>query len=87
MKFYFKVPNWFTIPTLIGSYTPDWAIVFEDDAKVYFVAETKSTGTSDVDLDRLRKQEQQKIKCGIAHFEQFEEVEYRVVSRVGQLAE
>lgn len=87
VKFYFKLPNWFTIPTPIGSYNPDWAIVFEDDAKVYFVAETKSTGTSDVDLDRLRKQEQQKIKCGIAHFEQFEEVEYRVVSRVGQLAE
>jgi type III restriction enzyme len=85
VKFYFKLPNWFTIPTPIGSYNPDWAIVFEDDAKVYFVAETKSTGSSDVDLDKLRKQEQQKIKCGIAHFEQFEDVEYKVVSRVGEL--
>lgn len=85
VKFYFKLPNWFTIPTPIGSYNPDWAIVFEDDAKVYFVAETKTTGSSDVDLDKLRKQEQQKIKCGIAHFEQFEDVEYKVVSRVGEL--
>lgn len=86
VKFYFKLPNWFTIPTPIGSYNPDWAIVFEDDTRVYFVAETKSTGLSDVDLNRLRKQEQQKIKCGKAHFEQFDEVEYRVVSRVGELA-
>lgn len=85
VKFYFKLPNWFTIPTPIGSYNPDWAIVFEDNAKVYFVAETKSTGSSDVDLDKLRKQEQQKIKCGKAHFEQFEKVEYKVVSRVGEL--
>lgn len=86
VKFYFKLPNWFTIPTPIGSYNPDWAIVFEDDAKVYFVAETKSTGQFNVDLDKLRKQEQQKIKCGKAHFEQIDEVEYRVVSRVGELA-
>jgi type III restriction enzyme len=87
VKFYFKLPNWFTIPTPIGSYNPDWAIVFEDDVKIYFVAETKSTGLSDVDLDKLRKQEQQKIICGKAHFEQFEEVEYRVVNKVGQLFE
>lgn len=85
VKFYFKLPSWFTIPTPIGTYNPDWAIVFEDDKKVYFVAETKNTGTPTVDLTKVRETEQQKIKCGIAHFEQFEDVEYQVVSRVGEL--
>ncbi len=87
IKFYFKLPNWFTIPTPIGLYNPDWAIVFEDDKKIYFVAETKNTGTKSVDLSRLRDVEQQKIKCGKAHFKQFDEIEYRVVSSVGELAE
>jgi len=87
VKFYFKLPSWFTIPTPIGSYNPDWAIVFEDDSKIYFVAETKSTGSSNVDLDKLRKQEQQKIKCGKAHFERLDEVEFKVVNKVGQLIE
>jgi len=86
IKFYFKLPGWFTIPTPIGSYNPDWAIVFEDDKKIYFVAETKDTGTESVDLSKLHRSEQQKIKCGRAHFEQFEEVEYAVVSKVGELA-
>lgn len=85
VKFYFKLPTWFSIPTPIGTYNPDWAIVFEDDKKVYFVAETKSTGTPTVDLTKIHETEQQKIKCGIAHFEQFEDVEYKVVSRVGEL--
>ena len=45
IRFYFKLPDWFKIPTPIGNYNPDWAIVFEDDKRVYFVAETKETGT------------------------------------------
>ena len=85
IKFYFKLPFWFKVPTPIGNYNPDWAVVFEDDTKVYFVAETKETGTGDVDLSKLKVDEQLKIKCGKAHFEQLEEVEYKVVSRVGQL--
>jgi type III restriction enzyme len=85
VKFYFKLPRWFTIPTPIGSYNPDWAIVFEGNTKVYFVAETKDTGTKSVDLSKLHKSEQQKIKCGKAHFEQFEDVEYEIVTKVSQL--
>ena len=85
VKFYFKLPEWFRIPTPIGSYNPDWAIVFEDDKKVYFVAETKDTGTPTVDLDKLHPSERQKIRCGKAHFEQFENLEYRVVSNVSDL--
>lgn len=85
VKFYFKLPNWFKIPTPIGNYNPDWAVVFENEEKVYFVAETKDTGTPVVDLYKLSPDEQLKIKCGKAHFEEFEDLEYRVVSKVGQL--
>ena len=41
VKFFLKLPSWFKIETPIGTYNPDWAIVFEDDSKIYFVAETK----------------------------------------------
>jgi type III restriction enzyme len=85
VKFYFKLPNWFKIPTPIGNYNPDWAVVFENEEKVYFVAETKDTGTPVIDLYKLSPDEQLKIKCGKAHFEEFEDLEYRVVSKVGQL--
>jgi type III restriction enzyme len=87
VKFYFKLPGWFKIPTPIGYYNPDWALVFEDDQKIYFVAETKDTGTDDVDLSKLRSEEQLKIKCGKAHFSEFEDLEYKVVSKVGKLVE
>ncbi|WP_163323564.1 restriction endonuclease [Draconibacterium mangrovi] len=85
IKFYFKLPNWFKIPTPIGNYNPDWAVVFEDDMKVYFVAETKDTGTPEVDLSKLKVDEQLKIKCGKAHFNEFEDLDYKVVNKVGQL--
>ena len=87
IKFYFKLPNWFKIPTPIGNYNPDWAVVFEDDKKIYFVAETKDTGTPKVDLSKLNPSEQLKIKCGKAHFNEFEKMEYKVVNKVGQLIE
>lgn len=46
---YAKLPNGFLIPTPLGDYNPDWAIVFQDGAvqHVYFVAETKSTHAGD----------------------------------------
>ncbi len=87
IKFYFKLPNWFKIPTPIGNYNPDWALVFEDDNKIYFVAETKDTGTPQVDLSKLSGDEQMKIKCGKAHFNEFSDLEYKVVNKVGQLIE
>ncbi len=85
VKFYFKLPNWFKIPTPIGSYNPDWALVFEDDNKIYFVAETKDTGTPRVDVSKLHPDEQLKIKCGKAHFKEFDGLKYDVVSKVGEL--
>lgn len=81
IEFYFKLPFWFRIDTPIGPYNPDWALVFKDERKVYFVAETKSTK----DLRELRNDERLKIKCGSAHFEQFEDVAYKHVTKVEDL--
>ncbi len=85
VQFYFKLPSWFKIPTPIGTYNPDWAVVLQNDTKVYFVAETKDTGTREVDLTKLHLDEQLKIKCGKAHFKELDNVSYKVVKTVGQL--
>jgi type III restriction enzyme len=81
IEFYFKLPGWFTIETPIGKYNPDWALIFSNEKKIYFVAETKST----TDEHEHRPEENLKIKCGTAHFREFNDVEYKVVSSVGEL--
>lgn len=43
--------------------------------------------TPKVDIAKLSGDEQLKIKCGKAHFDEFEELEYKVVNKVGQLIE
>jgi len=65
IKLFIKLPGWFKIETPIGTYNPDWAIVKQDDAKVYLVRETKSTK----DQLKLRGSEWAKIQCGKAHFD------------------
>ena len=67
VKLYAKLPGWFTIPTPLGSYNPDWAVLIEADGKdkLYFVLETKA----DTTFDALRPTESAKIKCGKKHFE------------------
>lgn len=65
IKLFIKLPGWFKIDTPLGSYNPDWAIVKEEDSKVYLVRETKSTK----DQLKLRGSEWVKIQCGRAHFQ------------------
>jgi type III restriction enzyme len=79
IEFYFKLPFRFKIQTPIGDYNPDWALIKKNEKTVYFVAETKSTG------QELRASEKRKIKCGYAHFNEFEDIVYRQVSTVGEL--
>jgi type III restriction enzyme len=79
IEFYFKLPYWFEIKTPIGNYRPDWAVVFKGEKKIYFVAETKSSG------QELRGSEKLKIDCGKAHFKNFEDVIYKRVSEVSEL--
>ena len=86
VKYYFKLPNWFKIKTPIGNYNPDWALVYENDAKIYFVVETKNTGNDVVDLSKLSKSELLKIKCGKAHFKIMDDVRYEVVTKVSDLS-
>jgi type III restriction enzyme len=66
IKVYAKLPGWFKVPTPLGSYNPDWAVLVTtpDGDRLYFVVETKS-GLFD---DDLRNVEAAKIKCGHAHF-------------------
>ena len=85
VKFYIKLPSWFTVTTPIGEYNPDWALAMEnpDGGKdlLYLVRETKGT----LDLDELRPNEKRKIVCGRRHFGDALNVNYRVVTGAGQL--
>ena len=67
IKIYAKLPAWFKVPTPLGSYNPDWAVLVEKDGaeRLYFVVETKSS----LFTDDLRDRESAKIKCGEAHFD------------------
>ena len=58
---YAKLPRGFAIPTPVGQYSPDWAIVFHEGTvkHVYFVAETKGT----MESLNLRPIEKAKIDC------------------------
>ncbi len=70
VKVYAKLPGWFKVPTPLGSYNPDWAVLVEidGDQRLYFVVETKGTLFSDA----LRATEQAKIDCGREHFKSLE---------------
>lgn len=82
VKFFFKLPKkGFHIPTPVGSYYPDWAVVLEEGIKVYFIAETKSSLNP---TDR-RVDENMKISCGRKWNEAVNEVEYKVCTELNQL--
>ncbi|MDP1550661.1 MAG: DEAD/DEAH box helicase family protein [Nitrosomonas sp.] len=84
--FYIKLPRWFQIETPVGPYNPDWALAYRNDRVLYFVAETKKTGSGDhVQLDLLRPIEELRIECGKRHFKNFEEVQFKVVSSLTEL--
>lgn len=86
VKLYSKLPGWFKIDTPLGSYNPDWAILIDKDGvdRLYFVVETKS---SLFDED-LRLVEQDKIKCGHAHFKALGTgVDYRLANSVDVLGQ
>ena len=66
VKIYAKLPGWFKVPTPLGTYNPDWAVLVEvsGEDRLYFVVETKGS----LFVDDLRDQEAAKIACGEAHF-------------------
>jgi len=90
VRLYVKLPGWFTVDTPVGTYNPDWAIVMnppddQDGTKgkplLYLVRETKGPNWR----TDLRPDERSKIHCGERHFKDALRVDYRVVSKAGQL--
>ena len=87
VKVYAKLPRWFQVPTPLGPYNPDWAVLIEDDEgeRLYLVLETKGSAF----LDDLRHIERGKVECGKAHFKALADgdspAEYRVVHTAEEL--
>ena len=67
IKVYAKLPGWFKIPTPLGTYNPDWAVLVDkpEGERLYLVVETKSG----LFTDDLRDKESARINCGKAHFQ------------------
>ncbi|MDR1853508.1 MAG: DEAD/DEAH box helicase family protein [Azoarcus sp.] len=66
IKLFMKLPARFKVPTPVGPYNPDWAIVKQEDGqdRIYMIRETKSTR----DITKLRPTERDKIKSARKHF-------------------
>ena len=67
IKLFMKLPNKFRIPTPVGDYNPDWAIIKVEDGTehLYLIRETKSS----LDPTKRRPSENAKINAAIKHFE------------------
>lgn len=86
VKFYIKLPSWFTVSTPVGPYNPDWAIMFNSDTKLYLVHEyviNEPKGSRDP-ADR-RERENTKIEFAKKHFEEID-VPYYVEPTFDDLA-
>lgn len=85
VQFFFKLPRGFRVPTPVGDYVPDWAVVLAGDRRVYFVAETQETLAEPA----RRDVETLKIECGRRHFALFAAagVQYKVVPNVRDLVD
>ena len=68
VKVFAKLPDWFKVPTPLGPYNPDWAVLLSGEGgdRLYFVVETKGSQF----LEDLRASEADKIRCGSAHFQE-----------------
>lgn len=66
IKLFMKLPAKFKVPTPVGDYNPDWAIIRQVDGehRIYMIRETKSTH----DRDKRRPSENAKIDAAIEHF-------------------
>jgi len=66
IRVYAKLPGWFKVPTPLGAYNPDWAVLVVKDGaeRLYFVVETKGS----LFIGDLREKEGARVECGKAHF-------------------
>ncbi len=88
VKVFAKLPGWFKVPTPLGSYNPDWAVLVQREGeaeRLYFVVETKGS----LFAEDLRVLEGAKIECGRRHFEALavkeEGAKYVVANSLGQV--
>lgn len=73
VRVFVKLPKSYKVPTPIGNYEPDFALVIEKrdldspkaDPLFYFTVETKGT----TEWDKLKPDERLKIECAVKHFE------------------
>ena len=82
---YAKLPHKFKIPTPVGNYNPDWAIVFDTEKikYIYFIAETKGS----MDSLQLKGSEELKIEYAKKHFASLndKDIRYDVVDSYDNL--
>jgi len=87
---YLKLPAWFTVPTPIGEYNPDWAMVMEERDEhgeptgrplLYLVRETKGSH----EPGKWLPDERRKVVCGERHFRKALGVDYKVVVAAEEL--
>ncbi|MDX9749809.1 MAG: hypothetical protein RBT71_01845 [Flavobacteriales bacterium] len=66
IKLFLKLPEKFKVPTPVGDYNPDWAIIkqVKGEDRIYMVRETKST----TDDSKLRPSELAKLRSATRHF-------------------
>ncbi len=78
IKLFMKLPAKFKVPTPVGEYNPDWAILKHEDGKdrIYMIRETKGTSN----LDELRPDEAAKIRSAAKHFAEIGIEDYKVSS-------
>lgn len=74
--------GWFKVPTPLGSYNPDWAVLVQDaeGERPYLVVETQGS----LFMEDLRDKESANIACGKAHFETLFVQEPRARYQVGR---
>lgn len=82
---YAKLPKGFYVATPVANYSPDWAIVLDNEKvkHIYFVAETKGSD----DTNDLRGVESLKIHCAKKHFKSISngEVKFDVIATYDKL--
>ncbi len=82
---YAKLPKGFFVSTPVANYSPDWAIVMDNEKvkHIYFVAETKGSENA----NDLRGIEQLKIHCAKEHFKTISngEVKFDVIATYDKL--
>jgi type III restriction enzyme len=67
VKLFLKLPSWFKVPTPLGNYNPDWAVVRQEEGEQYLYLIRETKGVDDPD-ELFREAEKWKVAFGKKHF-------------------